>query len=324
MLQKLFIMKWTKKEIEILQTYYLDHSAEECIKKFNLTCTVKALQKKARELGINKNSSWTEEEIKILKQLWPIAKSKKELIDALPKHSHNSMMCKAQELGIKAKINRKRIGSLEFLNQLNSKSAYWWGFIMADGCLTPKGELCITISDKDLEYLSVLQSHLNCNLYHTFKVCSGFSTESGFVTIRIQDKEFQNNWYDKLNYINPKTSNPPNLNIFYTPELLIYFLIGLIDGDGSIWRSNQTSTNKGSLSIRIEMHPNWKYTLEELFQKIYEFYGIKFNIRMSKRGYVKAEIAGIEHIKKLYTFVKKENCDFLDRKWHHVIEFLSQ
>ena len=61
-------MKWTKKEIEILQTYYLEHSAEECIRKFNLTCTVKALQKKARELGINKNYGWTEEEIEILKK----------------------------------------------------------------------------------------------------------------------------------------------------------------------------------------------------------------------------------------------------------------
>ena len=317
-------MKWTKKEIEILQTYYLDHSAEECIKKFNLSRTPKALQKKARDLGINKNQEWTDKEILILKELWPTAKSKKELKQALPNHSHNSMMCKARELGIKAQINRKRIGSLDFLNTLNSKSAYWWGFIMADGCLTPKGALIITISDKDAEYLAQLQKHLSCNMLHKTVHNSGFSTNSGFVTICVQDKQFQEDWYQKLQYVNPKTINPPRLNVFSTPELLIYFLIGLIDGEGSIWRSNQTSTNKGSLSIRIEMHPNWKRTLEELFQKIYEFYGIKFNIRMSKRGYVKAEIAGIEHVKKLYTFVKKENCDFLDRKWHHVIEFLSQ
>lgn len=82
-------MKWENFEIEILKTYYLDHSAQECIEKFNLKRTAKALQKKARELGIIKHKKWLDEEIEILKQIWPVGKTKEEIQKALPNHSYN-------------------------------------------------------------------------------------------------------------------------------------------------------------------------------------------------------------------------------------------
>lgn len=112
------------------------------------------------------------------------------------------------------------------------------------------------------------------------------------------------------------------MDIFYTKDLLIYFLIGLIDGDGSIWISNQTETNHGSISLRIEVHPNWKDRFIELFSKIEELYGIRFNIKTSNKGYVKAEIASRKDLEKLYMYI--DNCDYMTRKWDKVKAFMSQ
>lgn len=38
-----------------------------------------------------------------------------------------------------------------------------------------------------------------------------------------------------------KTYFPPNLNIFFKKEYLVYFLIGFIDGDGSISKNRSCS-----------------------------------------------------------------------------------
>ena len=312
---------WTEKEIEILNTFYLGHTAQECIDEFGLNRTVKALQKKARELGIQKNKRWTKEEEDLLKFHWENS-DMETLLNTFPTRTYSQMMNKARLLKVTSKVERKRQGSLKFLDNLTSKSAYWWGFIMADGHLSPRGELCICLSGKDKDYLKVLAEHLKCKV--TLRIKSGgFSKEnSEFVDLRIQDKKFQEKWYSILEYTNPKTYNPPKLDIFYTKDLLIYFLIGLIDGDGSIWISNQTETNHGSIALRIEVHPNWKDRFIELFSKIEELYGIRFNIKTSNKGYVKAEIASRKDLEKLYMYI--DNCNYMTRKWDKVKAFMSQ
>ena len=312
---------WTKKEIEILNTFYLGHTAQECINEFGLNRSVKALQKKARELGIQKNKRWSKEEEDLLRYHWENS-DMETLLNALPGRTYSQMMNKAGLLKVKSNVKRKRQGSLDFLDNLTKQSAYWWGFIMADGHLSPRGELCICLSGKDQDHLKILAEHLKCKT--TLRIKSGgFSiTNSEFIDLRIQDKKFQEKWYSILEYTNPKTYNPPKLDIFYTKELLVYFLIGLIDGDGSIWINNQTETNHGSIMLRIEVHPNWEDRFKELFSKVEELYDIKFNIRTSSKGYIKAEIASRKDLEELYKYV--DNCDYMARKWNKVKAFMSQ
>lgn len=312
---------WTKKEIEILSTFYLDHTAQECIDEFGLNRTAKALQKKARELGIQKNKRWSKEEEELLRYHWAYS-DMETLLNTFPNRTYSQLMNKAKLLKVKSSIKRKRHGSLDFLDTLTKQSAYWWGFIMADGHLSPRGELCICLSGKDKEYLNVLAAHLKCNTTLRMK-SGGFATnETEFVDLRIQDKKFQEKWYSILEYVNPKTYNPPKLDVFYTKELLVYFLIGLIDGDGSIWVSNQTETNYGSISLRIEVHKNWEDRFKELFNKIAELYNINFNIRTSSKGYIKAEIASRKDLEELYKYI--DACDYMPRKWDKVKAFMLQ
>lgn len=312
---------WTEKEIEILNTFYLDHPAQECIDEFGLNRTVKALQKKARELGIQKNKRWTKEEEDLLKYHWENS-DMETLLTALPNRTYSQMMNKAKILGVTSKVKRKRQGSLSFLDSLTENSAYWWGFIMADGHLSPRGELCICLSGQDQDYLKILANHLHCRTTVRIK-SGGFSKEnSEFIDLRIQDKKFQEKWYSILEYINPKTYNPPKLDVFYKKNLLIYFLIGFIDGDGSIWVNNQTETNHGSIALRIEVHPNWKDRFKELFSKVEEMYEIKFNLKTNSKGYIKAEIASRKDLEKLSKYIDK--CDYMVRKWNIVKAFMSQ
>lgn len=312
---------WTEKEIEILNTFYLDHSAQECIDEFGLNRTAKALQKKARELGIKKNVKWTKEEEDLLRFHWENS-DMETLLRALPNRTYSQMMNKSRLLKVTSKVQRKRHGSLNFLDNLTKQSAYWWGFIMADGHLSPRGELCICLSGKDQDYLKVLAKHLKCKT--TLRIKSGgYSiTDSEFIDLRIQDKKFQEKWYSILEYTNPKTYNPPKLDIFYDKELLIYFLIGLIDGDGSIWISNQTETNCGSISLRIEVHPSWENRFRELFSKVEEFYNIKFNIKTSSKGYIKADIASRKDLEAMLQYL--DECDYMARKWDKAKAFMSQ
>ena len=51
----------------------------------------------------------------------------------------------------------------------------------------------------------------------------------------------------------PKTYFPPNLSIFMTKENLIYFLIGFIDGDGTICVRDRGYFD---VSLKIECHEN--------------------------------------------------------------------
>lgn len=314
-------MIWTEDKISILKEYYSTKSAQYLIDNFNFDTSVKAIQKKARELGIYKNHSWNEQEDSLLREHW-VTSDMETLKKVFPNRSYNSLVSRASFLGLHSLTYRQRKGDLSFLDNLNCKSAYWWGFITADGHLSPRGDLLITISERDKEYLEVLAKRLKCVLHESVS-SSGYSTPvSKFITLRVGDKKFQKKWYALLKYNNPKTYNPLDLSVFYRKELLIYFLIGLIDGDGSIWISNKSETNRGSIALRLEMHPNWEAALSDLCNKVYEFYQIKFNIKRSKKGYIKAEIATKNDLLKIYSYIN--NCDYMPRKWNKVSAFVSQ
>lgn len=311
--------KWSETDLQILHTYYTQFSAAYCIEHFGLNHSVKAIQKKARELGLNKNKRWLKEEIELLKYHW-VNSNMETLLQSIPNHSYNSMMCKAQELGIRSEIDRSRKGNFKFLDKLDSYSSYWWGFIVADGCLTNRGELIITIKNDDYSHLKKLQEKLECNL--TTRIKESKWNKNSMCEIRLQDKNFQERWYDKLNYIGKKTYNPLKLDVFYKEDLLIYFLIGLIDGDGSIWTSKKHDLDRGSISLNITAHPNWLERYQELMNKVQEFYNIHFNIKITKRGYISASIKSRKDLLELYKYVKLGKCDYLSRKWDKVEAFM--
>ena len=250
---------------------------------------------------------WTDDEIELLKHHWVYALSKNDLHKVFPNRTHSSLMNMARRLNLKTISERKRHGNLSFLDKLTTSSCYWWGFIIADGHLTSRGELIINLNNQDKEHLIKLSKHLNTNI-KTFSKSNGYSiTPKDFCILRIQDKTFGKKWLSILNITAPKTYFPPDLSIFLNKENLLSFFIGLIDGDGCIWSS------KNWLNLRVELHGNWLNTLELISIKLKEFYDIDSKVKLTKRGSSKIDINRKKDLNILKNYVN--NVDYLERKW---------
>lgn len=190
---------------------------------------------------------------------------------------------------------------------------------MADGCLTKKNSLFITLSAKDKEHLQKLANYLQCDI-KSFTKYSKFGLHD-FVQLQIQDSNIVKKWIDLFEYKFPKTYNPPKLDIFYNRELFIYFFIGFIDGDGCIWRSRVNENNKGSIALKIENHKSW-YNIFVLWSKLlFDLYNININVSINKRNFAQIICKSNKDLFKIYNYVNC--CDYMDRKWHHVRDFVS-
>jgi hypothetical protein len=218
----------------------------------------------------------------------------------------------AAKLGVhNLNTRRRKNGDLSFLFNKNKEIFYLWGFIMADGNFSKKGDLFIGLNKKDLKFLETL-----------ILLIDGDKT-------KIKIRKFKNNYTGqnsemcvfRVGHINmvrkinkligfngPKTYIPPtNIKYFFIPELFIYFLIGLIDGDGSIWIS------KNWPNIRIEVHYNWLKTFKKISKVLFKFYGINAKVKISKRGFVQLYI---NDKKSIHILLKaSEEVPRLDRKW---------
>ncbi len=149
------------------------------------------------------------------------------LLAVFPNRKYSSLMLKAQAIGIKSKINRKRKGSLNKLAIDNADSFYWWGFITADGSISERNELAVSLHYQDRSHLEKLANIIGIQV-KDYNPTVGNS----LCKIAIQDTTFITKWKSSVNYTGIKTYNPIDLDKYLIKDLFIYFFIGLVDGDG--------------------------------------------------------------------------------------------
>jgi len=310
-------IRWSEYDINILKEYYSKGESTECYKHLEFKRSFKSISKKANEIGLfsEKWNLWTNDEIELLKVKWKSA-TMNDLLSSFPNKTYSILMTKAGELKIKSEASRRRIGSVDFLDTLNINSCYWWGFIMADGYINDIGVLAITLSSKDKIHLEKLSKILGCNLMLHTKKASKYSGEnSSYCTLRIQDKNIIKKWASIFGLVNNKTKTyfPPNLSIFINKEYLVNFMIGFIDGDGCIWKTEKANGKNKWINLRIEIHANWLNTLELISKKLKEFYEIDSKVKVGKKGYARLEINTKNSLKILYDY--STNLDCMERKW---------
>ena len=306
--------KWTNEEIEILKKYYPNDGIYKCMEMLpHLTKSqIKTKVNNSKDISSNNFEKWTKDEVDKLIQLWPKA-TKNELLNAFPNRTYQKIQLKAHVLKLKCEIERNRKSNLDFLKleNLNPQSAYWWGFIMADGHISKNGSLIISLSKNDEEHLQKLASKINGKLTFNKSINSFTNKESEFVKLTVSDKKLFTNCMTILNMKETaKTYFPPTLNIF--DDHFIHFFLGFVDGDGSIW------LNRGYPQLKIENHISWKENFEKFADILKNKFNIKsVNVKIGIKGTVVLTISNRSDIIQLSTYC--QDVDFLCRKWNKIL-----
>lgn len=191
--------------------------------------------------------------------------------------SESSVENKRCKLGLKNE--RKYNFNIDFFkNPLNEFSAYWLGFIYADGYISTPKEVAIQLKNDDFEHLKKFNKCLDGNIPVTFfekkprYIKEKYTGTSYLCQIRIFSKEVVSD-LNKLGVYQKKslTIKFPKLDNDY---LTWCFIRGYFDGDGSLYY------NKNGNQLRAKItsgSPNFINYFSEFLKK--------FNIKTYITGY---------------------------------------
>lgn len=114
--------------------------------------------------------------------------------------------------------------------------------------------------------------------------------------------------FEKFKIYNDKTYNPPEIDFLDIDWKFLSWLIGFVDGDGTIYEQN---------SIRIENHKSWKY-VHDYIKFCIEKFGIssKSDINIKGNSFI---LASTELFYLLKNKIKELNLEVLDRKWNKAV-----
>lgn len=232
---------------------------------------------------------WTQTEIEYLIKNYSF--EEKEKIRYELNRSWSSIQNKAFLLKIKR--NLLNANSVKLTNETN-EAYYWLGFIMADGHFNLNNQIQINLAQKDLEHLKKFAKFVEYNgEIEKPKISIGFS----------KIKDYLDN---KFEISNNKTYAPCTLKKL-SGDAFFSFIIGFIDGDGSI-------DTKGYLKIKC--HKSWLNNLNEMVRFLSDD---DFNEGIiNSEGLASIRLTKIETMKKIKLKIIKLNLPVLTRKWDRV------
>lgn len=204
-----------------------------------------------------------------------------------------------------------------FLNEKDIKTAYFYGFVLGDGCLQQSEKLSsymisIQLHKKDVNILKMF-----CDWTNKDQIAIRYTKNDG-VVLRYQDKElFYNNDFSKWGIIPNKTYNPviPSID----NSVIKPFLLGLIDADGSVKFDKedkyfQLAGNKTIITwfIRTIKKLGFKGKTSTRF---YQNNNVKFG---------RVQIRNSDDVVSLGKILEIDKFDFiLDRKWGNLKKILN-
>ena len=207
---------------------------------------------------------WTTDEIKLLKELYPVT-SKQEILNKMNR-SWASIENKARLLGISRKAKNKFFNEFYFDNIDTQEKAYWLGLIYSDGHVNQK-YVCLSLKSddgqhiinfaKDIKYKGSIYLNRDNNNYTS-------------VEIRLSGEHITNIMQNRYCLKSGKTFTVKMPFDFISEDLLVHFIRGYFDGDGSI-------SKRSNNSWRVAIIGNKEF-LEELQNYIIS----KINISQTK------------------------------------------
>lgn len=268
-----------------------------------------------------KRNLWTKIEENLLINSYP-SSNEKELKKLFPNRSYDSIKLKAAKLGIKKQLGFKSEANLSVLLEDSYESYYWIGFLMADGYINHNtNRLKLSLSQKDSEHVYKFAKFIDCKNVREYELEikeGGFGSGIKRVCeITAQDNLLIPKIIKKYDFKPRKTYNPPNLDFLKIDfDLFCSFLIGFIDGDGSV----QSVRKNNEYRIFIRCHKSWMNNLQQLSNKLTSYLNLKDNIGTLYREnkYASIVISNSKSIKFLKNKKKELNLPVLDRKWSKI------
>lgn len=211
-------------------------------------------------------------------------------------HKMEQKIIKGEHLNSKPKIYNETAFSL-----YTPESAYWAGFIAADGCITG-GTLKVCLNYDDINHLEKFKTYVDSTHKISYNIEKYYRAEIGFKNDRIlEDLE--------LNYnITPRKSLTYEMPIL--PEkVLKHFIRGYFDGDGCICES---FSNKNSRTATL-------YTTivgsKLLIPELYSLINIKGSIQ--EKSTTKTIKYCTNSSYKLLDYLYEDAAIYLDRKYEY-------
>ena len=206
----------------------------------------------------------------------------------------------------------KTVKRNDFIIQLSKiiseESLQWYyclGFFMADGSFNKDTKrLSMWLSNKDINIINKIASFLGCEV-KKHKEIVGID----FCNDRVSDL------IDKYDINNQKTYCPCNISSIKS-EKLIAFIIGFVDGDGSILQRTDNGANK----ITIKIHVSWQDNLKYMTEGLYTYFHIKnipkpYIVNQNQKMYASVTWGNQFILSGLSDFITKNNLFVLQRKW---------
>ncbi|WP_312286770.1 LAGLIDADG family homing endonuclease [Terrisporobacter sp.] len=272
---------------------------------------------------------WTKNEIEKLKTIY-MKHTNKELSDIFDK-SVASIDCKKRRLGLTININEEDRGNLNLFKEIdNENSAYWLGFIYADGYIVNRNdnhELGIELSYIDELHLHKFNSLFN-NYYKVSTKIKNYNSLDKYNNTPIRNKKSKMcliRIYSKtivedliIQNIVPNKTHSDIFPKLRETKTFLHFLRGYIDGDGSYIIYNY----KGHDYVNISIVSNNIYIFEFIKEKLKCDFNIKSNICKDGNSY-KLQIRRKADCIKLINLIYDNATIYLDRKFDKVNKIKS-
>lgn len=270
-----------------------------------------------------KRNLWTKIEENLLINSYP-SSNEKELKKLFPNRSYDSIKLKAAKLGIKKQLGFKSEANLSVLLEDSYESYYWIGFLMADGYISHNtNRLKLSLSQKDSEHVYKFAKFIDCKNVREYELEikeGGFGSGIKRVCeITAQDNLLIPKIIKKYDFKPRKTYNPPNLDFLKIDfDLFCSFLIGFIDGDGSV----QSVRKNNEYRIFIRCHKSWMNNLQWLSDSLTNHLNLKNNVgALYREGKLSSiTINNSKAIKFLKNKKKELGLPALKRKWDKIDE----
>ena len=191
------------------------------------------------------------------------------------------------------------------------QSFYILGFLLSDGHFSDTGRIKLLVKQPDKDIIDKIVQYIGIqDSINMEKKAYGFQCMDTY-TSQILKRKYE--------IFSNKTYKPCNISSLQGNEF-IAFLIGFIDGDGSIYFRSDTKTPK----ITIKLHKSWEDNLNYISKTLYKLcnknnYPKAISVKQKQDIYTSITFCDRDVLKMLYSFIKINNLFCLERKWNKLI-----